>query len=276
MISLIVVSLVLCVRLPLVAPISRPQVLSDIASESLRPSSVHGTLEALSPQAAELFSSCAPCALEYSIFLGHSALRKVPSRFTGSKTFIALQHLLQREFDAAHDLLLGVDWTNLDEAEYAATHRGQTNWTQEHAFSDEDDLVHSIIHRLEGDLEGEGGHMGWENAKYWAAGGPKCFRTLGRNPVHQALCRLCRKRAPTLEHLLVAKTNRKHEIIAGGGKTRILWVEQGCFDPITFIALCQHTEWTEELKTMQIAEILLLIRTELLKMAGESCVDLLD
>ena len=264
------------VGIVLFLPISRPEALSDNASESLRPSFVYSAIETLSPQAVELFSSCGPLPLEYSIYAGHSALRKVPSRFAGSKTFIALQHLLQKETDVSHEVLLGVDWTNLDEAEYAATHRGQTNWTQEHAFSDEDDLVHSIIHRLEGDLEGEGGYVGWDNAKYWAAGGPKCFQSLGGHPVHEALCRLCRDLAPTLEHLLIAKKKRKHEIIAGGGKRRILWVERGCFDPISFIALCRHSEWTEELRSMQIAEILLLIRMELVKVGGESCADLLD
>ena len=266
--------LLICIFLCL--HIRTPHAFSVVAKEPLIPLSAHGTIEALSPQVVELFSSSAACPLEYSIFSGHSSLRNLPSRFTGNKTFIALQLLLQKQLDAAHEVLLGVDWTNLDDAEYAATHRGQTNWAEEHPFSDEDDLVHSILHRLEGDLEGEGGHRGWENAKYWAAGGPKSFKSLGGHPVHKALCSLCRELAPTLDDLLVAKKTRQHEIIAGGGKTRTLWIEQGCFDPISFIALCRHTDWTEELKSMQIAEVLLLVRMELLKKIGGSTADLLD
>lgn len=266
--------LLICIFLCL--HIQTPHAFSVVAMESLLPLSVHATIEGLSPQAVELFSSSAPRPLEYSIFSGRSALRKLPSRFKGTKTFIALQLLLQKRFDAAHEVLLGVDWTNLDAAEYAAIHRGETNWTQEHPFSDEDDLVHSLLHRLEGDAKGEGGHVGWENAKYWVAGGPKRFNSLGEHPVHKALCHLCRELAPTLEHLLVAKKERQHEIIAGEGKTRTLWIEQGCFDPISFIALCRHTEWTEELNTMQIAEVLLLVRLELLKKGGESTADLFD
>lgn len=250
--------------------------LLDVAKNIYLTKKMQTVVELLSRQTIELFSTYTPLALEYSIFSGISALHTLPLVDTGSKAFIALQLLTQRNIDAAHEVILGVNWSNIEEAEYAATNRGQTNWTQEHPFSDEDDMVHSLIHRLEGDLKGEGGFTGWDNAKYWAAGGPKMYKCVGRHPVHQALCRLCGKLAPTLEPLLVAKKKRQHEIIAGGGKTRILCVEDGCFDPISFIALCQHTEWTEELKNIQVAETLLLIRWELLKICGSASPEMLD
>jgi hypothetical protein len=262
--------------LGLIVLLTRAYALLDIAKNIVLSKKMQSVVEPLSRQAIELFSSDTPLALEYSIFSGISALPKLPLVYTGSKAFIALQLLIERKIDAAHEVVLGVDWNNFKEAEYAATNRGQANWTQDHPFSDEDDMVHSIIHRLEGDLKGEGGFTGWDNAKYWAAGGPKMHKCVGNHPVHQALRRLCGKLAPTLEHLLVASKKRQHEIIAGGGKLRTLWVEEGCFDPISFIALCQYTDWTDELKNIQVAETLLLIRLELLKICGKSSSQMLD
>ena len=264
----------ICFLAALVFLITGAHAFLDITKDVMLPTSMHAVVEPLSLQANELFSSDAPLALEYSIFSGQSALRKLPPQYAGTKRLISLQLLLRKQLDAAHDVVLGADWNNLEEAEYAATHRGQTNWTQEHPLSDEDDMVHSIIHRLEGDLEGEGGHTGWENAKFWIAGGPKMCKYLGKHPVHEAMCRLCPEIAPTLGHLLVAKKLRRHEIIAGGEK-RTVWIEKGCFDPISYVSLCQYAEWNDELKSMQVIEMLLLIRLELLTLYGESDTTLL-
>ena len=80
--------------------------------------------------------------------------------------------------DKAHELILGVNMTNIEEAEYAATHPGQTSWSADHPLSTEQDIMHALIHRLEGHNVGEGGHWGYENAKYWLAGGDKKFESV--------------------------------------------------------------------------------------------------
>jgi len=142
-----------------------------------------------------------PC-LEYPIFHGKSALWSLPdschemiqrelSSLSSSssssdddndvgkkkkKEKVALLLMLAGYGDAAHDVLLGTTLDNLQEAEYAATHRGQTNWAGEHPLSDLDDVLHSLIHRIyEGSTHGEGGYTGYENAQYWCAGGPKKY-----------------------------------------------------------------------------------------------------
>jgi hypothetical protein len=245
--------------------------LIDVTKDLQLSAELKTVVEPLSVQAKELFSSDAPISLGYSIFDGQSDLRKVASQQhpTTSKTLLSLEFLLQKQLDAAHEVVLGVEETNVPDAEYAATHSGQTTWMKDHPFSDEDDLVHSIIHRLEGDLKGEGGHVGWENAKFWVAGGPKKQKRLGHHAVHEALCSLCPTIAPSLTDLLIARKMRQHEIIAGGGKLRTLCVDKGCFDPISFIQLCQHVQWNEELRKLQVAEVLLLIRLELCTLCGE-------
>jgi len=130
--------------------------------------------------------------------------------------------------DVAHEVLLGVNLDNVEEAEYAATHPGETNWSKQHPLSDVDDMAHSLIHRLEGNRRGEGNHTGYENAKYWIAGGPKLNPTIpppimtdagdanlngtvpsrtrtkpvGRyNPVPWRLAKFARRRAPTAAKL---------------------------------------------------------------------------
>ena len=117
--------------------------------------------------------------LQYSIFRGTSALRHLstedeavvnPNAF-GSTACAALL-LLRGHPDAAHEVLLGVTKTNLEEAEYAATHPG-SGWAEAHPLSDSADMLHAILHRLEGPAVGEGNHTGYVNAKYWLAGGGK-------------------------------------------------------------------------------------------------------
>lgn len=249
----------------------------DVSRDLKLTSQLGDIVKRLESQAKDLFSSDATLALEYLIMRqGVSSLRTLPEKpLATSKVLLALRLLLEKNIDGAHDVILGVDWSNLDEAEYAATHRGQTNWTQEHPFSEEDNLVHSLIHRLEGDIEGEGSYTGWENAKYWVAGGPQKHTCLGHGAIHQALCRSCsRICSPSLVDLLVTKKKRMHTIIAGGGTTRSVWIDKGCFDPVSFINLCQHTEWNDELRELQVAEVLLLIRIELMRHFGEANVEL--
>ncbi|CAJ1954733.1 unnamed protein product [Cylindrotheca closterium] len=135
-----------------------------------------------------------------------------------TKAQVALLLLLAGHGDAAHDVLLGATLDNLKDAEYAATHRGQTNWAQEHPLSDLEDVLHSLIHRIyEGSRVGEGGYTGYENAQYWCAGGPKQYqepimaremkimnKNAARIPtstgvlakVYQELCQLALKKAP--------------------------------------------------------------------------------
>lgn len=190
--------------------------------------------------------------LDYSIFDGRSCIRSLPSDLkqklfttppTLTKAATAIILLLSGYIDASHEVVLGVTPTNVDDAEYAATHRGQTTWTTDHPFTDVDDLVHSLIHRKEGHAIGEGGYSGYDNAKYWAAGGPKlCERSLTTNhPVYQSLASFAKQRAPMcVDAGVVTTADVSHKIIQGGGKERTVTVPKDCWDPFCFIDLCRH------------------------------------
>ena len=175
--------------------------------------------------------------------------------------------LLPSSLDVCHEILNGVTAETVSEAEYAATHRYQTDWGARHPFSDEDDLVHSLVHRLEGNAVGEGDYTGWQSAKYWVAGGPKQHHTLGNHPVHQALTQLC---PASCQAQLVTNDNneRRHEIIAGGGKTRFVSIEAHSWDPIAFINLCRDypSHLRQEIDQLCLWELQLLIRYELLRL----------
>lgn len=206
-------------------------------------------------------------SLEYSIFQGKSGLRNLPGddKKSWNECFEKLENALHDDveskasilkarltidliwegyLDAAHDVLLGVTLKELEDAEYAATHRGQTNWTQDHPFSDFDDVLHSLIHRLEGPNVGEGGHTGYQNAKYWLAGGPKKLERLEpRNnliqEVYQALVDYLRQAHPTLVDRLVYSHDTQYEIIAGGGKVRTVIVSANTFNGMALIELLE-------------------------------------
>ena len=196
----------------------------------------------------------------YSIFRGRSALRDLPDECKSmvsstssplTKSCKAMLLLIAGHADASHDILLGVTLEDLESAEYAAMHRGQTNWTQEHPLGDVDDLVHSILHRSEGGSVGEGGHTGYENAKYWAAGGPKalkgplssCSSESTLLKVYQSLCRLAREKSPLCVAAgVIAADHTSHEILADGGKRRTVQVPQGCWDPFCLINLCRRCD----------------------------------
>jgi hypothetical protein len=193
--------------------------------------------------------------LEYSIFKGRSALRNLLSHsllfseddeyFSLSKARRALVLLCAGHGDASHEVILGVTPDCVDEAEYAATHPGQTSWNDDHPLQDVDDWVHSLLHRMEGSTVGEGGHSGFENAKYWAAGGPKVYGRLGCGPSwKRALCQLARMRTPiSVARGVVVATDEdaSHRILAGGDKLpRLVTVAKGSWNPIRYIELCNE------------------------------------
>lgn len=200
--------------------------------------------------------------LAYSIFQGESALRKDGSDYqvSKSKAYNALWLLLHGKSDAAHEVVLGVKPTNVADAEYAAAHPG----TWKEPLSDLDDWIHSLIHRsIEGDALGEGKHTGWENACYWAAGGPKQKKKLS-----------CRNKklieaahSTSLYTELVPRFGKSHEIVAAGGRTRRVEVAAGTWDPIAFVRL--HSR-AKELAGAQKIELEILRQEELKYILGKA------
>lgn len=242
-----------------------------------------------------LATRTSPLPIEYSIFRGHSSLRNLsdqhlihPETWFPSKTCqlsalrraCAVLLLLRGKLDAAHELILGVTWNNMEEAEYAATHRGQTNWTQEHPLTDKDDVIHATLHRLEGSARGEGNQTGYANAKYWLAGGPKALEKPAQHVVRTALVRIARKHAPCcVDAGVISRTGATtHVIIADGGKTRNVCVPEGEWDGFVFVDICERWESGElservanEVSILQRAELVLLLRTELEDCLGLAC-----
>ena len=233
----------------------------------------------------------------------------------GSNAFVALLLLLFLRHnaggsDVAHEVVLGVNLKNIDQAEYAARHRGQSGvvpWMHTHPLSDSDDAVHSILHRVcEGWHPGEGGHSGWDNAKYWAAGGPKrqydphlfddndCEKWPRQHPVRAALAQAALEHAPCAVAAGVVVNEideptyyRSHRIIQGGGEYREVCVPNSWWDPFCFIDLIaqqqqqqkqeqltiptKNTNLSEELDWLQQLEFALLLRYEaLMQNAGVS------
>jgi hypothetical protein len=242
--------------------------------------------------------------LGYGIFSGQSALRDLDSEALAllgylqesdlslpinfdectsslSKTAVALL-LLGRHHpltDAAHEVLLGVTVANVGNAEYSATHPGETPWSDKHPLTDCDDMLHSVIHRLcEGSATGEGGLAGWENAAYWAAGGPKLqyakddgSSITQQHPVRAALAMAAMKHAPFCMKagVVCSSPTRQHRIIARGGTHRTVIVPQGWWDPFCFIDLIQMSckevlvkDFQDELDWLQLLELHLLLRFE--------------
>jgi hypothetical protein len=263
--------------------------------------------------------------LAYSIFKGRSALRDIDDRATLSflqlntqepdmsssslsmrsrfrlVAVIVLSLLGRNQSDAAHEVVLGVNLVNLQDAEYAATHPGETSWSKDHPLSECEDMLHSVIHRLcEGSARGEGGYTGWQNADYWAAGGPKrrydseTMTTNWQHAVRTALAQAATKYAPLcVEAGVVVSCSRKeeprrHRIIADGGQERIVTVPVGCWDPFCFIDLirqnsrpsstaCTTMEEKQslqnELDWLQELELRLLVRHEVLQFEKHSAED---
>lgn len=212
--------------------------------------------------------------------------------FLLSKGAISLLLLCRHlQSDAAHEVLLGVETTNIDDAEYAATHPGKTSWAVDHPLTAYDDMVHSVLHRMcEGDLVGEGGYTGWENAAFWAAGGPKMNyyssasssdenhrppNKSDQHPVRSALAMAALQYAPDCVNagiVSLKQPGQQHVIIAGGGRNRTVSVPTGWWDPFCYIDLLRahsttkHTSALQsELDWLQELELRLLLRFELLQ-----------
>ena len=129
--------------------------------------------------------------MDYGLFRGVSTLRSLstedknlldPSHYgieslqteqqkSSFYRMVAILLLLRENLGAAHEVLLGVTVSELQVAEHAATHPGQTPWAENHpaSFEDTSDWIHSVIHRYEGANIGEGNHTGYFNAMYWIA-----------------------------------------------------------------------------------------------------------
>ena len=255
----------------------------------------------------QLFSKTPPLKpMQYSIFKqGRSALRDIakqdkhlvmPERLFGiPKSRCRTSHyracaallLLRGYSDAAHEVLLGVTLDNLKEGEFAATHRGQTDWAEKHPLNDASDMLHAAVHRIvEGNQRGEGGHTGYENACYWLAGGPKLLDSPKAHPVREALAKIAQEHAPMcLAAGIIAprssnttsnRAGTEHSVLSGGGKTRTVCVPPGQWDDFVFLELCRC--WKEgllikdledEVATLQRAEIILLLRNELKSCLGQ-------
>ena len=218
--------------------------------------------------------------MDYGLFRGASTLRSLstddqklfdPSHY-GIESFQTLQQkasfyrvvslllLLQGNLGAAHEVLLGVTFDELDEAEYAATRPGQTPWAQNHPFSFEDtsDWIHSVIHRYEGDNLGEGNHTGYDNAIYWAKGGPKKLKQPNEHVLRKILATAVSKRAP----LLCKSVLRSINVDSNGdeAENELLW------DDVAFIELCrlnhegkltkEESVEVEELQKMELCALL--------------------
>jgi hypothetical protein len=235
-------------------------------------------------------------SLDYQIFqTGQSALRRLAN--SQDQLLVRPHHLFPQQPrlspchyracaallwlhghpDAAHEVLLGVTLEHLDSAEYAATHRGQTTWAQDHPLTDSADLLHAALHRLvEGSALGEGHQSGYANAQYWLAGGPKLRDRPARHPVRASLTRIAQQHTPRCVARVMAPEDRHYTIPAGGGKMRTVCVPCGQWDDYAFLELCrqwaegtlEEKELEEEVTTLQRAEIILLLRYELFSCWG--------
>lgn len=257
-------------------------------------------LDAADQDSHKVASRITPLPMEYSIFQGVSSIRDIsdsdkhlvdPDVLFGSiasstdadcpreaadaqRCACATLLLLRGYLDAAHDVILGITLDNVEEGEYAASHRGETNWMQEHPLSDSADLIHAAIHRLEGSAVGEGDHMGYENSKYWLVGGPKALERPAMHSVRTDLARMARECAPccVTQGVIAGENGAKHSIIAGGGKMRTVHVPAGQWDGFVFVDLCERRECgvlsqelIDEVTMLQRAELVLLLRSQLEK-----------
>ena len=192
----------------------------------------------------------------------------------------AILFLLEGNLGASHEVLLGVTLTlpEIEIAEHAATHPGQTPWAQNHpsSFTDISDWIHSILHRLEGTNVGEGNHTGYHNARYWALGGPKLLQEPAKHPLRevlairgQILAPLCVARGLILKQkqqttTTTIKSKIKSSSACGKTTAKPIW------DDLAFIDLCQlrhegkltEKECAEVVKLQQL-EICALLHNEL-------------
>lgn len=234
----------------------------------------------------------APLPLHYNITkMGKSTLRNLTddeisylrisnsSGSTNNSILAPLMMLIHADvdeyaLDKAHEIILGVNETNIIEAEFAAINRGKTSWSEDHPLNADQDMLHSIIHRLEGGSIGEGGYKGYENAKYWLFGGSKMMESVEDHVVRAWLRNYVLRRDYLQEMgLVVANERRCYEIIAGGGRRRTVFVEQGEFDYVRYYDMCEmrqeghhkslkkwKDEWSACIIELQLVEIDLLFK----------------
>jgi len=262
----------------------------------IRSKVLQDALESANEDSHRIALRMTPFTMQYSIFRGRSAVREIPESdkhlvnpdtlFDDATTCPLAAHracavllLLRGHVDASHDVILGVTQDNLEEAEYAATHRGETNWTQEHPLTDSADFIHAALHRLEGSAVGEGEYTGYENAKYWLAGGPKALEVPAKHSSRTELVRIARQHAPCCVKagVIAGENGAEHIIIADGSKTRKVCVPAGEWDGFVFVDLCKKREYGElskeeanEVAILQRAELILLLRTELKECLGKA------
>lgn len=201
--------------------------------------------------------------LAYRIFSGESCWRHLSCDWIEKygKSVTSLLMMLCSQPDAAHEVVLGVNRTNFRAAEIAATHPG-SGWSTRHPLSTEDDWIHALIHRdAEGNLLGEGNHTGWENAKYWATGGPKRLdRIVLDHPVARQLATAVRDE----ELRLRTDMERSYSVLADGGSRRTVWVPPDSWDPVRFIDLLRDQgkltlPQRDELERLRLLEYRLLL-----------------
>lgn len=228
---------------------------------------------------AEILSRKTSLEMDYGLYRGVSVLRSFsddqqtlfdPSHYGFQDTSTlddeklsslyraaAIMLLLEGSLGAAHEVLLGVTPKDIETAEYAASHPGQTSWAKDHpsSFTDVSDWIHSVLHRLEGNNVGEGDHTGFHNARYWALGGPKSLHEPAEHPLREVLA----MRGPFLAPLCVAKG-----LLKQNSDSVKIW------DDLAFIDLCRlrhegkltEEECAEVVKLQQL-EICALLHNEL-------------
>lgn len=175
---------------------------------------------------------------EYQII---EKFNKADEQINASKILVPLLILLNGEIsamDKCHEMILGVNTTNIIDAEFAATHP-PTSWSKDHPLDSDQDILHAFLHRIEGNFVGEGGYRGYENAMYWLAGGSKESDSLTSHYIWEELKRYIKNKDAFGGLNLIAEDVRNYEIISGGGKTRVISVLTNTFDAFRYFMLCE-------------------------------------
>lgn len=158
-----------------------------------------------------------------------------------SKMLVPLLILLNGKMsamDKCHEMILGVNTTNIIDAEFAATHP-PTSWSKDHPLDSDQDILHAFLHRIEGNFVGEGGYRGYENAMYWLAGGSKESDSLTSHYIWEELKRYIKNKGAFGGLNLIAEDIRNYDIISGDGKTRVISVLTNTFDAFRYFMLCE-------------------------------------
>ncbi|GFH58306.1 hypothetical protein CTEN210_14783 [Chaetoceros tenuissimus] len=162
-------------------------------------------------------------------------------QINASKILVPLLILLNGEIsamDKCHEMILGVNTTNIIDAEFAATHP-PTSWSKDHPLDSDQDILHAFLHRIEGNFVGEGGYRGYENAMYWLAGGSKKLDSYTSHFIWDELKRYIENDNRFGGLNLIAEDVRNYEIISGSGKTRVISVLKNNFDAFRYFMLCE-------------------------------------